>query len=172
MITDLGIVKAAQARKEDLTFLDLSRLLPPLPPGLFLGTRVKAQMIAKEDAQAIKEEYHSFRGLMALVFTLWPLAILAIPLLFGGTIKSSDIFWPGQARHRPRGGAFLMLNCQLLLVGMIYFYTAVSIREAILKVNGSNIRTWWSVHHYITIGALFVLLTLPVDSPAVLGFIK
>ncbi|KAJ3434899.1 transmembrane protein induced by tumor necrosis factor alpha [Anaeramoeba flamelloides] len=30
-------------------------------------------------------------------------------------------------------------------------------REAVLKVNGSNINTWWSLHHYISIGLSTVL---------------
>ena len=41
-----------------------------------------------------------------------------------------------------------------------------------LQVNGSSIRPWWIHHHYWSILTCLILLTLPVDSPAVQVFVK
>jgi TMPIT-like protein len=41
-----------------------------------------------------------------------------------------------------------------------------ALRENILKANGSNIRTWWVVHHYLSIAVSLVLLLWPPHSPS------
>ena len=35
-------------------------------------------------------------------------------------------------------------------VWMLYYYVSLSLRENILKVNGSNIKDWWIYHHYLS----------------------
>jgi len=40
------------------------------------------------------------------------------------------------------------------------------------QVNGSSIRPWWIHHHYWSIATCMILLTLPVDSPAVQVCVK
>ena len=40
------------------------------------------------------------------------------------------------------------------------------------QVNGSSIRAWWIRHHYWSIATCMIVLTLPVDSPAVQMFVK
>ena len=40
------------------------------------------------------------------------------------------------------------------------------------QVNGSSIRPWWIHHHYWSIATCMILLTLPVNSPAVQVCVK
>lgn len=42
-----------------------------------------------------------------------------------------------------------------------WYYVTLAIRENILRINGSNIRPWWIVHHYITMMQGVLLLTWP-----------
>lgn len=44
---------------------------------------------------------------------------------------------------------------------LLYYYCAVTLREHILLVNGSNIRGWWLVHHHLSIILSAVLLMWP-----------
>jgi len=44
-------------------------------------------------------------------------------------------------------------------VWLLYYYVTLALRENILKVNGSSIKRWWIVHHYLSmIGSLIMLL--------------
>jgi hypothetical protein len=44
---------------------------------------------------------------------------------------------------------------------MLYYYVSLALRENILRVNGSNIKTWWIVHHYLSIAIAFCMLMFP-----------
>ncbi|EDQ90219.1 uncharacterized protein MONBRDRAFT_3096, partial [Monosiga brevicollis MX1] len=50
-----------------------------------------------------------------------------------------------------------------------WYYGSVTIRELILKANGSNIKLWWLFHHYSSIVVSAVLL-LWSHTPACLEF--
>lgn len=50
---------------------------------------------------------------------------------------------------------------------MVYVYIAFAARESVLLMNGSNIRSWWIVHHYFSALVCVVTLALPVDSHSV-----
>jgi hypothetical protein len=43
----------------------------------------------------------------------------------------------------------------------LYYYSTVTLREHILLVNGSNIREWWLIHHYLSMFLSVVLLMWP-----------
>lgn len=49
----------------------------------------------------------------------------------------------------------------LLQLALTTYYVTLAVRENILLVNGSNIKAWWIVHHYITIVSGVLLLTWP-----------
>jgi TMPIT-like protein len=49
----------------------------------------------------------------------------------------------------------------LLQLALTTYYVALAIRENILLVNGSNIKAWWIVHHYLTMISGVLLLTWP-----------
>lgn len=55
---------------------------------------------------------------------------------------------------------------------MLYFYAALALREAVLKANGSNIRPWWTYHHYYSISLSLVMLTMPPADPVCRVFVK
>lgn len=40
-----------------------------------------------------------------------------------------------------------------------------------LQLNGSSIRQWWIQHHYCSMVTTLIIVTLPVDSPAVQTFV-
>ncbi|KAJ8932730.1 hypothetical protein NQ314_014426 [Rhamnusium bicolor] len=49
---------------------------------------------------------------------------------------------------------------QLFYVGfLVWYYCTISIRESILKVNGSRIKGWWTLHHVLsTVGSAIYLV--------------
>lgn len=49
----------------------------------------------------------------------------------------------------------------LLQLALTTYYVALAIRENVLLVNGSNIKAWWVVHHYLTMVSGVLLLTWP-----------
>jgi hypothetical protein len=44
---------------------------------------------------------------------------------------------------------------------LVWYYCTLTIRESILKVNGSRIKGWWRVHHFISTVCAGVLLIWP-----------
>ena len=46
----------------------------------------------------------------------------------------------------------------------LYTYSALTLREHILVVNGSNIRSWWIMHHYLAILQAMIFLLWPAKS--------
>lgn len=111
---------------------------------LFLG-RVNVKHYKDGERLRLKSEYEKFR------FRTNPVLIIMAAL---------ELFFPGRR--------FLEVIFQ---VWLLYYYTTLALREQILRVNGSNIRPWWVMHHYISIVITICLLTLPNDSLTYLGFI-
>ncbi|KAI5179717.1 hypothetical protein NEOKW01_0180 [Nematocida sp. AWRm80] len=50
------------------------------------------------------------------------------------------------------------------ILTQMYIYSTLTIREHILINNGSNIKTWWLLHHYICIVITGMMLTCPESS--------
>lgn len=50
----------------------------------------------------------------------------------------------------------------VLHIWLLYFYVSPSLRENILRVNGSRILPWWIYHHYISAIMSIVALTWPI----------
>lgn len=48
---------------------------------------------------------------------------------------------------------------------LVWYYCTLTIRESILKVNGSRIKGWWRAHHFISTVAAGVLLVWPQGEP-------
>lgn len=46
-------------------------------------------------------------------------------------------------------------------ISLLYFYLTLTLRECILIANGSNIKTWWIAHHYLSILLTVCFLTWP-----------
>lgn len=47
----------------------------------------------------------------------------------------------------------------------VWYYCTLTIREAILRVNGSRIKGWWSAHHFISTFLVSVILIWPQGHP-------
>lgn len=58
----------------------------------------------------------------------------------------------------------------MYLALLAYVYVALALRENVLLVNGSAIRSWWICHHYWSAGCCLLLLALPIDSPSMHRF--
>lgn len=55
---------------------------------------------------------------------------------------------------------------QLILIFLlVWYYCTLTIRESILKVNGSRIKGWWRLHHFISTVVAGVLLIWPQNEP-------
>ncbi|KAH9385834.1 uncharacterized protein NEMAJ01_0730 [Nematocida major] len=52
----------------------------------------------------------------------------------------------------------------LQILAQMYIYSTLTIREHILINNGSNIKMWWILHHYICIVITAIMLTCPDSS--------
>lgn len=48
---------------------------------------------------------------------------------------------------------------------LVWYYCTLTIRESILKVNGSRIKGWWRAHHFISTVSAGVLLIFPQGEP-------
>ncbi|XP_056638988.1 transmembrane protein 120 homolog [Diorhabda sublineata] len=48
---------------------------------------------------------------------------------------------------------------------LVWYYCTISIRESILKVNGSRIKGWWRIHHLLSIVSSGLLLVWPYNEP-------
>ncbi|XP_055523754.1 transmembrane protein 120 homolog isoform X2 [Wyeomyia smithii] len=48
---------------------------------------------------------------------------------------------------------------------LVWYYCTLTIRESILKVNGSRIKGWWRLHHFISTASAGVLLVWPQGEP-------
>ncbi|GMH43752.1 hypothetical protein BSKO_11686 [Bryopsis sp. KO-2023] len=133
----------------------------PLLIQYMLGPRANVVTLRREQSLALKEEYHSFRDKAA-----W--GVLIFPSLL--------MYFMGRAAQKLEGhepyslAPAVMAGEQIFLIWLCYMYVALALRENVLVVNGSNIRSWWITHHYLSIFACLIMLALPVDSPAVYMF--
>lgn len=48
---------------------------------------------------------------------------------------------------------------------LVWYYCTLTIRESILKVNGSRIKGWWRFHHFFSTVVSGVLLVWPNTGP-------
>lgn len=51
------------------------------------------------------------------------------------------------------------------LAFLVWYYCTTSIRESILKVNGSRIKGWWRLHHVLSTISSAILLVWPDNEP-------
>lgn len=143
---------------------DLRRLLNPKSPlllRLLLGRRTSVTTLRPEESVAMRHEYHSFRDR-----AVWIMMVVPLALVLG--LRRAD-----QMKDNQEGFTFtpfLMTGVQFYLAWLSYYYLALAIRENVLLMNGSNIRSWWIQHHYWSAVACLLMVGLPVSSPAVYQF--
>jgi len=100
---------------------------------IILGS-VNVSFLNKQDRFKYKDEYEKFK-----------LALSTIAMLMSVTNLLCNV--------RALDLAFVFL--------MVWYYCTLTIRESILRVNGSRIKGWWRLHHFISTALAGVLLTWP-----------
>ncbi|XP_056173676.1 uncharacterized protein LOC115689984 isoform X3 [Syzygium oleosum] len=122
---------------------DASSFLPSKAQGgfvrMFLGP-INVRALRKEVQLKVKEEYNSYRDRTALLFLIFPSALLVL----------RSWLWDG---------CFPTFPVQLYQAWLLFLYTGLALRENILSINGSDIRPWWIYHHYCAMIMALVSLT-------------
>lgn len=101
---------------------------------LFLGT-LNVRFMRKKDRLAFKTEYEKLKLKVAP-----GLVIIAILCL---------VYEENRWVH------------MVLQLCLAWYYATLAVRENILRLNGSNIKAWWIIHHYFTMAQCVFLLTWP-----------
>ncbi|XP_061716247.1 transmembrane protein 120 homolog isoform X2 [Cydia pomonella] len=104
---------------------------------IILGN-VNVSILNKNDKFKYKDEYEKFKLILSVI--AFVLAVLNLYIDF-----------------RP---------LQLILIFLlVWYYCTLTIRESILKVNGSRIKGWWRLHHFISTVVAGILLIWPQNVP-------
>ena len=118
-------------------FRDLEDVLPH-ENGLYLKIvlgSVNVSLLSKQDKYKYKQNYELFK-----------LYVTVVTLVLG------IILWVF-LDYRVTDAAFQFL--------LVWYYCTLTIREHILKVNGSRIKGWWITHHFISTACAGLLLIWP-----------
>ncbi|KAL3612863.1 hypothetical protein D5086_003883, partial [Populus alba] len=122
---------------------DASSFLPSKPQGrflkMFLGP-INVRASRKDVQFKVKEEYNSYRDRTALLFLFFPSVLLCL-------------------RSWVWNGCLPTFPVQLYQAWLLFLYTGLTLRENILRANGSDIRSWWINHHYYAMILALVSLT-------------
>jgi len=115
---------------------EMARELPAPDNGLYLsvilGSNLNVSLLNPDDRYKYKEEYESFKRNVTYVILAVTFLTYIIPF------RTMDAV------------------CNFLLV---WYYCTLTIRESILRVNGSRIKGWWVFHHYISCVLSGIVLT-------------
>ncbi|WPT10900.1 Transmembrane protein 120-like protein [Picochlorum sp. SENEW3] len=130
----------------------------PLLLDWFHGPSTQVAVHRKDQSTKLKEEYRTFRSNCAVI-----MFVFAAVLQLGVSRSEKMRLQNEQLTMLP----VVMAGVQLFLCWLLFFYTATAMRESVLKVNGSRIRPWWIQHHYWSMATCVLMLSLPIDSPAV-----
>ncbi|XP_074042832.1 transmembrane protein 120B [Leptinotarsa decemlineata] len=109
----------------------------PKPNGIYLKIilgNVNVSILSKEEKFKYKDEYEKFKLILSIIGIV--MAILNFSV-----------------RFRPLELSYIFL--------LVWYYCTLTIRESILKVNGSRIRGWWRLHHFLSTVAAGILLIWP-----------
>ncbi|KAJ3661251.1 hypothetical protein Zmor_005655 [Zophobas morio] len=103
---------------------------------IILGN-VNVSIINREAKFRYKNEYEKFKLVLSIIGFV--MSVLNLSVVF-----------------RPLELSFIFL--------LVWYYCTLTIRESILKVNGSRIKGWWRLHHFLSTVAAGILLIWP-DTP-------
>ncbi|KAL5714460.1 hypothetical protein ACHQM5_016423 [Ranunculus cassubicifolius] len=111
---------------------------------MFLGP-VNVRASRKDVQLKVKEEYNIYKDSTAFLFLLFPSTLLLL-------------------RSWVWNGCLPALPVQLYQAWLLFLYTSLALRENILRVNGSDIRSWWICHHYCCMVMALVSLTWEIKT--------
>ena len=120
----------------------------PKTGSLFLSWmlgEVNVRVFTPTDLDNLKEQFINFKTRMTYFYIAVPSCVLLLQY-------NSSFF---QHTH---------WSLTVLQVFLLYYYTTLSIRSLILKMNGSKMMDWWIFHHYLSMLMAVVFLTWP-DAP-------
>uniref|UniRef100_T1J6E3 Transmembrane protein 120 homolog n=1 Tax=Strigamia maritima TaxID=126957 RepID=T1J6E3_STRMM len=104
---------------------------------IILGN-VGVSLMNNQDKFRYKDEFEKFKLIVTAIGVVWSFINLTL------------------VNYRAMDSAFMFL--------LVWYYCTLTIRESILKVNGSRIKGWWRAHHFISTVVSAILLIWP-DTP-------
>ncbi|KAJ5068079.1 transmembrane protein induced by tumor necrosis factor alpha [Anaeramoeba ignava] len=107
---------------------------------IFLGN-VNFYIPTLSERFKFKTEYEMFKRNATITYLAVTLILIVLSILNFSTFVKKLLF---------------PVHCYL-----VYFYVTITVRESILKAHGSNIKMWWSLHHYLSITNSIILLLWP-----------
>ncbi|CAI2349706.1 unnamed protein product [Caenorhabditis sp. 36 PRJEB53466] len=120
----------------NLRMKDMQGELPAQTNGfylnLILGSNLNVSLLTKSEKFKYKQEYEGFKWNITIV-----ICVLAVV----------SWVWP-----------FRVLDSILCFL-MVWYYCTLTIRESVLRVNGSKIKGWWLSHHYLSCAVPGIVLT-------------
>uniref|UniRef100_A0A0N4ZUM9 Transmembrane protein 120 homolog n=1 Tax=Parastrongyloides trichosuri TaxID=131310 RepID=A0A0N4ZUM9_PARTI len=99
---------------------------------LILGSNLKLKLLTGDERYDYKRQYEEFKINLSYIVIVMVIIALIFPF------RAIDA----------------LLNFLL-----VWYYCTLTIREAILRVNGSHIKGWWLLHHYVSCVLCGVTLT-------------
>ncbi|XP_016766962.1 transmembrane protein 120 homolog isoform X2 [Apis mellifera] len=136
--TQKGLSKEMTKREQQLH--EIEQTLPK-PNGTYLQIilgNVNVSILNKSDKFKYKDEYEKFKLVLSVIgFILSVLNLVT-------NIRTLEL-------------SFMFL--------LVWYYCTLTIRESILKVNGSRIKGWWRFHHFLSTVVSGVLLVWPNTGP-------
>ncbi|CAJ0599965.1 unnamed protein product [Cylicocyclus nassatus] len=99
---------------------------------LILGKNLNLSLLSKNDRYKYKQDYESFKWKVTIAI----LISVTLSYLFPWRVLDSI-------------GNFLM----------VWYYCTLTIRESVLRINGSRIKGWWVLHHYLSCVLCGIILT-------------
>ncbi|KAF7701392.1 transmembrane protein 120B [Silurus meridionalis] len=127
----------AQIKEKQNVFFDMEAYLPK-KNGLYLNLvlgNVNVTLLSNQAKFAYKDEYEKFKLCMTIILLLG-----AITCLFLLNYRVID---------------------EIFNFLLVWYYCTLTIRESILINNGSRIKGWWVLHHYVSTFLSGVMLTWP-----------
>eukprot|EP00914_Ancora_sagittata_P000869 GHVO01002294.1.p1 GENE.GHVO01002294.1~~GHVO01002294.1.p1 ORF type:complete len:284 (+),score=11.77 GHVO01002294.1:37-852(+) len=100
---------------------------------IILGS-VNVSLLSKQDKYQYKEDYERFKFYLSMIILLYAFLLNFVEM-------------------RVVDAAFQFL--------LVWYYCTLTIREHILKVNGSRIKGWWITHHFISTACGGIFLVWP-----------
>jgi len=109
---------------------------------IMLG-RVNVKCFSAPERERLRDEYNKFKLRTNAIFVFFPLVVL----LFHYYLRHEwlDTHWINILHH----------------LWLMYYFVSLALRENILLVNGSDIRSWWIYHHYLSAAGTVVWLVWP-----------
>ncbi|XP_010869607.1 transmembrane protein 120A [Esox lucius] len=130
-----GIKEHIKARPN--TFFEMESFLPK-ENGLYLNLvlgNVNVTLLSKQSKFAYKDEYEKFKLCLTVLLLLYTfMCYFFVNFRFADAVLSFLLLW---------------------------YYCTLTVRESILITNGSRIKGWWVLHHYISAFLSGVMLTWP-----------